>query len=282
MEIMKQNVDGQELARINALTRRELTEDEVYCFAVRLCDNEIDRDFERFDDGALEELGKRFVGVPGLFDHKWSAEGQTARIYRTEVIREAGLTADGRPLCWLKGWAYMVRTGENAALIAEIDGGIKREVSVGCAVETVLCSLCGQELGVCAHVKGEEYDGRLCHGVLTNPTDVYEWSFVAVPAQRRAGVVKQAGGGAGQEAALGRRYLKNLRREAVRLACIAHPGMDREMALRVAGRLDEEELQGMIKLYRAQTDALLRPAVQLSYGAEMPEEGGDCSAPFLI
>ena len=30
----------------------------------------------------------------------------------------------------------------------------------------------------------------LCYGILTNPTDAYEWSFVAVPAQRKAGVTK--------------------------------------------------------------------------------------------
>ena len=38
---------GQEdLEQINALARRELTADEVYLFAVRLCDNDIDRDGE--------------------------------------------------------------------------------------------------------------------------------------------------------------------------------------------------------------------------------------------
>ena len=43
-----------ELERINALTRRALGADEVYTFALRLCDNDIDRDFERFDDGTLD------------------------------------------------------------------------------------------------------------------------------------------------------------------------------------------------------------------------------------
>ena len=35
----------QDLAGINALARRELTVEEVYAFPVRLCDNEVDRDF---------------------------------------------------------------------------------------------------------------------------------------------------------------------------------------------------------------------------------------------
>ena len=37
-----------ELEQINKYTRRELKEDEVYVFPVVLCDNEIDRDGERF------------------------------------------------------------------------------------------------------------------------------------------------------------------------------------------------------------------------------------------
>ena len=198
--------EGEELERINALARRELEAEEVYTFALRLCDNEVDRDLERFDEKTLEELAPLFVGVSGVFDHQWSARGQTARIYRTQVVEDGSRTADGRPCRWLKGWAYLMRTPENQGLIAEIDGGIKREVSVGCAVDRVVCSVCGQELADCPHEKGEEYGGQLCCGVLTGAADVYEWSFVAVPAQRKAGVVKSAGARREDEARLGRRY----------------------------------------------------------------------------
>ena len=60
----------------------------VYTFSLRLCDNEVDRDLERFAAEALETLGELFVGKSGIFDHQWTAEGQTARIYRTEMVRE--------------------------------------------------------------------------------------------------------------------------------------------------------------------------------------------------
>ena len=50
--------DGEELKLINALSRRELEAGEVYTFALRLCDNEIDRDFERFSDETLEQLAQ--------------------------------------------------------------------------------------------------------------------------------------------------------------------------------------------------------------------------------
>lgn len=276
MEICKDAVvkgigapEAEELALINALARRELGAEEVYTFALRLCDNDIDRDFERFDDNTLDELASMFVGVSGVFDHQWSAKGQTARIYRTEVVGGDGtLTADGRPYRFLKGWAYMMRTAENASLIAEIDGGIKREVSVGCAVERVVCSICGQELDCCPHEKGEEYDGQVCHGVLTGAADAYEWSFVAVPAQRKAGVIKSAGRRLEDEARLGRKYLKSLRHEMVRLAGIAEPEAGHTLLEKVAGRLDEEELLGLIKLYRGKVDRMLAPRVQLSYDGD--------------
>ncbi len=279
MEICKDAVvkgigtpEAEELALINALARRELGADEVYTFALRLCDNDIDRDLERFGDDTLDQLAPMFVGVSGVFDHQWSAREQTARIYRAEVVGGDGsLTQDGRPYRFLKGWAYMMRTEENAGLIAEIDGGIKREVSVGCAVERVICSICGQPLEECPHEKGEEYGGQVCHGVLTGATDAYEWSFVAVPAQRKAGVIKSAGRRLEDEARLGRKYLKSLRREMVRLAGIAEPDAGHALLEKVAGKLDEEELLGLIKLYRGKSERLLGTGVQLSYGGERPE-----------
>ena len=274
--------DGEELALINALARRELGADEVYAFALRLCDNDVDRDFERFDDTALDQLAPMFVGASGVFDHQWSARGQTARIYRAQVVGGDGtLTSDGRPCRYVKGWAYMMRTAENAALIAEIDGGIKREVSVGCAVDKVVCSICGQELDACPHEKGEEYEGQVCHGVLTGALDVYEWSFVAVPAQRRAGVIKSAGRGLEDEARLGRKYLKSLRGELARLAGIAEPGAGHALMERVAAKLDEEELLGLIKVYRERAGRLVGPGTQLSYRPEdLPREEADGA--FLI
>ena len=63
MEVRKESnglknsmVTREELAIINQFTKRALKEDEVYTFAVRLCDNEVDRDGERFPRATLEEL----------------------------------------------------------------------------------------------------------------------------------------------------------------------------------------------------------------------------------
>lgn len=181
----------QDLVQINTLARKELTAEEVYAFPVRLCDNEVDRDFERFSRKSLETLAGLFVGKSGLFDHQWTAMGQTARLYKTEVAENGQRTTTaGEPLCYLKGWAYMLRSEQTEPLIAQIEAGIKKEVSVGCAISRSVCSICGQEDGRCSHRKGQKYDGQLCYFTLEEPTDAYEWSFVAVPAQPAAGVIK--------------------------------------------------------------------------------------------
>jgi len=182
-----------DLELINRFTRRPVTQEEVYTFRLTLCDNEMDRDFERFDTAALEELARLFVGKTGLFDHSMRGRDQTARLYRAHVEEDAGITTSaGEPYRRVAAAAYLPRTAKNADLIAEIDAGIKKEVSVACSVGEIRCSVCGADARKepCAHIPGREYGGKTCCRVLSNPVDAYEWSFVAVPAQRAAGVTK--------------------------------------------------------------------------------------------
>lgn len=181
------------LDKINKFTRREFSEDELYVFSVILCDNEIDRDCERFSDGALEKLSSLFIGKTGIFDHAPTTANQTARIFDTELVTdESRTTKNGEFYKYLKASAYMVRTDENKNLIAEIEGGIKKEVSISCSASKKICSVCGRDRasGGCCHSKGKSYGGRMCHTVLDDISDAYEWSFVAVPAQVNAGVTK--------------------------------------------------------------------------------------------
>lgn len=235
-----------QLERINALAKGALTEEQVYVFSVRLCDDQVDRDFERFDTAALPELAKLFVGKSGVVDHKWSAERQLARIFDAEVLQEEGVS-------YIKAWAYIRRGGSGDEWIADIEAGIKKEVSVGCAMGQSVCSICGAEYGTCGHRKGEYYDGALCCAILREPVDAYEFSFVAVPAQREAGVLKGMGCrvslkeladefGAQEEyrglwklSQLGQQYQKQLSDEVVRLA------------LMLGLRLEEPVLRGAVE-----------------------------------
>ena len=184
-----------QMEAINALAKGTLTAEDVYVFSVRLCDDQVDRDMERFDTAALYPLAKLFIGRTGIVDHQWRSDNQVARIFQTQVVQEDGVR-------YIKAWAYIRRGGQADEVIADIEAGIKKEVSVGCAMGSAVCSICGSEYGTCGHHKGESYDGQVCHAILKEPMDAYEFSFVAVPAQRDAGVIKALG--------RGHRHLKEL------------------------------------------------------------------------
>lgn len=184
---------AKEMELVNSYSRRELSADEVYLFTVVLCDNDVDRDYERFTVESLFELEKLFVGKTGIIDHDPTAKNQKARIISCKVESVEGkMTMNGDQLFRLTARAYMRRTQGNAELIEAIEAGIVKEVSVGCSVGHTVCSICRNDIHspLCSHIKGREYDGELCFGELCEPKDAYEFSFVAVPAQRAAGVTK--------------------------------------------------------------------------------------------
>lgn len=181
--------EKQDLELINKLSRRELKEDEVYVFSLILCDNEVDRDFERFTTETLRELAKLFVGKTGIVDHDRKSVNQCARVFHTEVqVDEEKKTSFGEAYTFLLAKAYIPRLKSNEDIIGRIDSGILREVSIGCSVEKSVCSICGGEN--CFHIRGRKYDGVTCVKLLKHAADAYEFSFVAVPAQRNAGVTK--------------------------------------------------------------------------------------------
>lgn len=191
--ILKSSIKPGDMEKINSFSRRELTENELYVFTVRLCSNDIDRDYEKFSIEALEQMAKLFVGKTCIEDHSMKTSNQRARIFDTYVELQKGkYTADKEPLYYLIGRAYMLNNAENKDFIDMIDAGIKKEVSVSCSMAKSVCSICSAErhTNPCNHINGKKYSGKLCYSVLSEATDAYELSFVAVPAQRDAGVVK--------------------------------------------------------------------------------------------
>ncbi len=278
---------GEELSAINAFAKSELRAEDVYTFSVLLCDNEVDRDCERFSVATLRELGELFVGATGICDHDWRSDNQVARIYRTQLVTEKGRTTTcGEDYVYLKGYAYMLRTEANAEFIAQIDGGIKRETSIGCSVAKSICSICGSELGQCSHVKGKSYGGKTCCAILTGAVDAYEWSFVAVPAQRSAGVIKsfvetEAGKGYAAEyealeksAQLGRKYLEDLRMEVLRLSLVCGDGMHPALEKSV-GHMQEDELCELKAALERASLKLYPPLTQLPGKGEVTGFAGE-------
>lgn len=172
-----------------------MTAEEVFVFKLAMCDNEIDRTFEVFPAKTLKELAGLFVGRTIIADHDRSTHNQCARIYETEVTAGGGQTGIGETYSQLVAHCYMLRTDATEGFIADIEGGIKKEVSVGCRIGAAVCSICGIDNTKtwCEHMPGREYDGQMCHFRLERAKDAYEVSFVAVPAQPKAGVVKSYG-----------------------------------------------------------------------------------------
>ena len=125
---------GAQLEAINGQAKAAMTPEQVYVFSLRLCDDQVDRDMERFDTAALPALAKLFIGKTGIVDHQWSAGNQVARIFATEVVQEDHVR-------YIKAWAYIRRGGANEDVIADIEAGIKKEVSVGCAMGRAVCSV---------------------------------------------------------------------------------------------------------------------------------------------
>lgn len=273
--------EEKDLEKINTFTRSKFGADELYTFNAVLCNNDIDRDYEKFSLEALEQLKEKFVGKTGISDHSMRASDQKARIFDTWIEKVPGRkTADGEDYYQLKAKAYMVKSEENASLITEIEAGIKKEISVSCSVQKSVCSVCGcnKRTKRCEHMAGQLYNGERAYSVLSDVSDAYEFSFVAVPAQREAGVtksfdIKRKGDSMtdilktlkscegsvtvskqqadkivshidalDEDAQLGREYKKSLTAEVVSLCAKTMPEMDLSVFSSVAGVMTTKEL----------------------------------------
>lgn len=273
-----------QLEAINGQAKAAMTAEQIYVFSLRLCDDQVDRDMERFDTAALPALAKLFIGKTGIVDHQWSAAKQVARIFAAEVVREDRVS-------YIKAWAYIRRGGANEEVIADIEAGIKKEVSVGCAMGRAVCSLCGSEYGSCGHVKGEHYDGQLCVAILKEPMDAYEFSFVAVPAQPNAGVLKALGGGNRtlkelaeqfgaqseyralfKEAQLGREYKKQIGNDVVRLCLSLDLGVEEPALRAIAEKAGAEELMKLKEALENRLAESMPMVTQLSGSFKKAEE----------
>lgn len=186
----------EDMKAINKYTLTPLKTEDVFTFKAVLCDNELDRHFDRFTVKALQDMQKLYLGKTVIKDHRRSTDSQVARIYKTELVQGTSTTKSGELYTQLVAHCYMVKTASNVDLIAEIKGGIKKEGSVGFSPSSSICSICGTDntKTYCPHWPGRSYgkdSGQVvCTFTLDGVKDAYEFSLVAVPAQRAAGVSK--------------------------------------------------------------------------------------------
>jgi hypothetical protein len=206
--------------------------------------------------------------------------------------------------------------------------GIKKEVSVGCAIKDKFCSICGTNLNekLCIHNKGKYYDkdgkSEFCYVELDNPTDAYEWSFVAVPAQENAGVIKNAyknnapsnqydlsidkikdylicgnkinltekqslkiGGYIKKLESLakhGECYIEKLKVEVIRLSKIAHPDLKNGVMSEIVESMDIDKLLAFKEAFLKTVNKLIPPKPQLSLDENKNNEKSKNNIQFKI
>ena len=173
-------------------------------------------------------------------------------------------TSLGDQLFRLTARAYIPRTEGNRELIDQIEAGIVKEVSVGCSMGRTVCSVCRSDMRspMCSHQKGRTYDGAVCYGELCEPRDAYEFSFVAVPAQRAAGVIKTAEK---------EKHMKELHKALESEGEITLSKGDADKLREYIGALESD--QAYAKAYREELSERLRAAlrsrgVELDYAVE--------------
>ena len=276
-EDLRQEVSPEDMEKINQYTRRPYEPEEVYVFSMVLCDNRVDRDGERFPIASLEKLRELFLGKTCIFEHDRANGNQAARIFDTALMEDPEeLSEGGEPLTQLTARAYLPRTKGNEETIARIDSGMLKEVSVSCAVARRVCSLCGKE--DCEHLPGEDIGGEIVHQLLLEPTDAYECSFVAGPAQKGAGVTKRYGQGPGrglrrleEEARWGRKYRESLTAQVLKYSALVQPELPREVMKSAVTGLSMGELRAMGRTYERMAQKALPLRPQLSGGKDVTE-----------
>ena len=199
-------VTDEDLKKINKYTLSPVSAEDVFIFKATIADNEQDdRNYMPFNLKALQDLKKLYPGKTMLKDHARRADNQIARIYDTELVQDANKQTElGELHTELIAKIYMIKTDSNKDLIAEIMGGIKKEVSTSTVPEKMICNICGVDnmKSYCRHYPGREYEvsdssgksnKKRCKMLLHGAKDAHELSFVAVPAQPRAMTHKSIG-----------------------------------------------------------------------------------------
>lgn len=144
----------------------------TYTFDMKICDNEVDGNYERFPVSSLKQIAKLVAGKRGTFNGK-----QAAKVLSAYVVSDnTQTTKAGDTYLWVRARVNIELNDETSALIYEIEHGSKNPVLVGRSVEHMVCSICGAEF--CNHVPGDVYGGQLCYKELYGVNEIYEWMLM--------------------------------------------------------------------------------------------------------
>jgi len=162
---------------VNRFALRPLGPEEVAVFTLELCNNRVDRHWSVFPLEELEKINRLVPGKPLLERHDVKGSLPRGTFFRSRLHRGPEGYVAVRPD------VYVLRTDENAELIANIEGGVYRSTSIGFSFRKPECSICGEDIRRCDHVPGERYGKEVCYYLMRDVVDVHEGSLVSAGSQ---------------------------------------------------------------------------------------------------
>lgn len=158
-------VTSNEINIMRKLCRENISEEDVFAFTIRVCDNAIDKDAERLSVSALYQIAEMLYGKTGIISDKSIYDKDVvARIYQANVCCDYNKkTIIGEDYQYVEAKAFIIYNDNTKTICKMIQSEQIQEVSIGCAVAT--------------HKKRVSPDyGEYTE--LRDVTEVYEWAFV--------------------------------------------------------------------------------------------------------
>lgn len=141
----------EQLAKINRFTRRQFTTDELYVGQLRLSNNCIDRDNERFSEEVLQRFVNTTLRKTLLYDHnrdiRENAIGkffdvQLEKMPLQQAVAEIGeelVLPDGMTEVWFHSpWFYIPKFAVGEKVLTMIDAGVYDFASIGFRAESLV------------------------------------------------------------------------------------------------------------------------------------------------
>lgn len=161
---------------VNRYSLRRLLREEYVVFTLDLCHNQLDRHFSRFPNEELEKINRLVPGRPLMERHDIRGSLPKGVFFKSSLV-----VSDGK--IFVRPKVYVLRLEENKSFIANIEGGVYRETSIGFTFGFPECSVCGKDIRRCVHIPGNRYDGEVCFYWLRDVKEVLEGSVVACGSQ---------------------------------------------------------------------------------------------------
>lgn len=184
------DISEDQLGKIRKYTLNEIPADQLYARKMLLAHNAIDRDNERFSEKLLEDFVRTLPGKSLLIGHQWGPPGKGLFFdaYLEEMDLQAARSMTGEDLKLpdgvtqfkaLMGWFYTTKSPGKEDLLADIDAGIVRHVSIGFNAAN------------CLKVSNEA-NGETLYWEYKGPGEAREGSLVWLGAQPGATITKAA------------------------------------------------------------------------------------------